>query len=314
MKFTLTKNTSNSLKIISALVIVLHHYAQYVCLNHLSDSIFYKVLSAQGGFIGVAIFFFLSGYGLMESEQRSHLNPTEFLKRRFFKIYLPVLLVTIIWMFAVPFLLSESPFEGFKVEIGGGKYLIFSNILYRFGDGVLWFIRVLFLLYAMFFVFSLLWKKHFALSITVLGILTIAISALVSHMFAPFESISIPFFPLGVFISLYKENRLCIVFSIVGLILYALIEYIFIDYALALHSIINIIGLIFLILVLFIWTIDIKLPELLTIISFDLYLVHNKVLMVMEGNTLCNVLWVFMTVVFITTACFSLLRIKLLKI
>ena len=91
-------------------------------------------------------------------------------------------------------------------------------------------------------------------------------------------------------------------------------EYIFIDYALALHSIINIIGLIFLILVLFIWTIDIKLPELLTIISFDLYLVHNKVLMVMEGNTLCNVLWVFMTVVFITTACFSLLRIKLLKI
>ena len=51
-------------------MVMLHHYAQYICVNNISDSIFYRALSAQAGFLGVAIFFFLSGFGLMEREQR----------------------------------------------------------------------------------------------------------------------------------------------------------------------------------------------------------------------------------------------------
>lgn len=120
MHFYLNKNMTNCLKVLSAVMIMLHHYSQYVCANGLSDSICYKVLSSQGGFLGVAIFFFLSGYGLMESESNGHLKVLTFFKRRLLKIYLPVLAISFIWMIISPLLLNVSPFgSGFEMQIGG---------------------------------------------------------------------------------------------------------------------------------------------------------------------------------------------------
>ena len=69
--------------------------------------------------MGVAIFFFLSGYGLMESEQKSHLSLAAFFKRRFLNVYLPVLLVTALWLVSSLWLLPKSPFEGVGIAIGG---------------------------------------------------------------------------------------------------------------------------------------------------------------------------------------------------
>jgi len=122
MTFQLTKNTSNFLKVTAALMVMLHHYSQYVCANGLSDSIIYKALSSQGGYLGVAIFFFLSGYGLMESESKSHLNLTEFIKRRILKVYLPVLLVSGIWLAVSPIMLAQSPFaNSIELDWGGER-------------------------------------------------------------------------------------------------------------------------------------------------------------------------------------------------
>lgn len=101
-------------------MVMLHHYSQYVISHEISHAIPYQLLSTQGGYLGVAIFFFLSGYGLMESESKSHLNLKTFFKRRFLKIYLPVLLISFIWMLASPFLLTKVPFSGFEIQIGGG--------------------------------------------------------------------------------------------------------------------------------------------------------------------------------------------------
>ena len=120
MKFQLNKDTSDAIKVVAALMVMFHHYSQYICINQLSDSIFYKAMSAQAGFIGVAVFFFLSGYGLMESELKSHLTLKTFIKKRFLKVYLPVLLVTAIWMLISPFLLKNSLFIGQEFAIGGG--------------------------------------------------------------------------------------------------------------------------------------------------------------------------------------------------
>lgn len=119
MRFSLTKDTSNAVKVLAALMVMFHHYSQYIMANGLSDSIFYQLLSTQGGYLGVAIFFFLSGYGLMESEQKIHLSLAAFFKRRFLNVYLPVLLVTALWLVSSPLLLPKSPFEGVGIAIGG---------------------------------------------------------------------------------------------------------------------------------------------------------------------------------------------------
>ena len=59
---------------------MLHHYSQYVCANNLSESVIFRALSYQAGFLGVAIFFFLSGFGLMESESKAHRGIGQFVR------------------------------------------------------------------------------------------------------------------------------------------------------------------------------------------------------------------------------------------
>ena len=81
MDLRIDKNLSSFLKFLAAITVALHHYSQYVCANHLSENILYKVLSSQGGYLAVGIFFFLSGYGLMESEKKHHLSPIGFIKK-----------------------------------------------------------------------------------------------------------------------------------------------------------------------------------------------------------------------------------------
>ena len=77
------------------------------------------LVRSQGGNIGVAIFFFLSGYGLMMSEIKSHLAFGQYFRRRFLKVYLPVVLVTAIWL---P-ISYNLPWEISKSEIGGGGFI-----------------------------------------------------------------------------------------------------------------------------------------------------------------------------------------------
>lgn len=103
------------------MMVMMHHYSQYVCANHLSDSLIFKILSYQGGYLGVAIFFLLSGYGLMESDQKQHLQLGKFFKRRFLKIYLPVLAVTLLWIITSQLLLAYSPFKSLACAEGGGR-------------------------------------------------------------------------------------------------------------------------------------------------------------------------------------------------
>ena len=57
------KNLSTWIKLGAAIIVALHHYSQYVCANGLSSNIFYTIMSSQGGYLAVAVFFFLSGYG-----------------------------------------------------------------------------------------------------------------------------------------------------------------------------------------------------------------------------------------------------------
>ena len=105
----LHKDTCNVLKLMAALLVITSHIGS-VAINHYGAAhpVFY-ILASQNGYIGVAVFFFLSGFGLMESEQKKHLSFGRYFRRRMLKIYLPVVLVTALWLaFTPPYIFIQS--------------------------------------------------------------------------------------------------------------------------------------------------------------------------------------------------------------
>lgn len=85
---SIPRGTSDLLKIMSAISVMLAHYYNLKSQTGYTLNPVEWIIRSQGGNVGVAIFFFLSGYGLMMSELRSHLELIPFIKKRFLKIYL----------------------------------------------------------------------------------------------------------------------------------------------------------------------------------------------------------------------------------
>lgn len=292
-------------------MVMIHHYAQYLCANGLTNSLFYIVMSSQGGYLGVAIFFFLSGFGLMESESKSHMGIILFFKKRFLKIYLPVICVTIIWMFSAPLLLNNNPFTGYHISIGEGKTFVLSNILVNFGDGVLWFIKVLMVLYATFYIFSIILKLNSVAAIIFLAICAVTLT----FLYSPLEAISIPLFYLGVLVSFVNGKKYSTYIVLGCIFTLSIFEFIiFHKTSHASHAITNLIVITLLGLVFSMKKIDIKVPSILGLLSFDIYLVHHKVIMVMRENGEPISLLNLLLMVSITSFMFYLLRTKVFKI
>lgn len=293
------------------MMVMMHHYSQYVCANHLSDSLIFKILSYQGGYLGVAIFFLLSGYGLMESDQKQHLQLGKFFKRRFLKIYLPVLAVTLLWIITSQLLLAYSPFKSLACAEGGGVWVFLTD----FGDGALWFVKVLIVLYAMFYLYTLLLAKVPKASLPILITMTLLMTVGVNVIMADSQAISVPFFFLGVVLSQskhHKDKSFLICVAIISITL--IFQYLFIRHALWVHSIINGIVIANLIAICSYKEISIKIPAVLGTISFDLYLIHNKVLMSLKGNLDYVSIWAFLFLTITCSAVFYQFRTKLLKI
>lgn len=121
----LDRSLTDIIKMISCLMVAIHHYAGYAISRGYSDSLILKAFSTQGGYLGVALFFFLSGYGLMKSEQKKHLGFKDFARKRFGKVFIPVLLVTAIWLPIYWFL------------IGGGNMWIINHLYVYCGGWVM---------------------------------------------------------------------------------------------------------------------------------------------------------------------------------
>lgn len=313
MKFALSKDVSNAVKVFAALTVMLSHYSQYVVANGISNSIIFKTISSQGGYLGVALFFFMSGYGLMESERKSHLTLKHFFKRRFLKIYLPVLLVSAVWIVLSHFVLANQELNAL-MHVNSTSDIIYS-IFIGFGDGVLWFVKALFVLYAIFYLFSLIYQTNRTAAIVTLLALTLATTFLWAIYVAEFSSLSIPYFALGVMMSLYKEREVkAVAGALIALACIGGGGFIFFNTALAAHSAINAMALCLLILALSVRQWQIRIPAVLGAISFDLYLVHNKVLMTLKTNMDVVPLVLFIGLTLVVTTLFYLLRTKVFKI
>lgn len=124
----------------SIITIVLMHFMQ----NNALPSIFLKIISIGG--TGVHIFFFCSGFGLFLSYMKHPLLYTEFIKKRFFKIYIPYIIVVAISA-CLPFMFDGDRIKALLSHVF--LYKMFSTT-YEDSFGVFWYLSTLFQFYFIF--------------------------------------------------------------------------------------------------------------------------------------------------------------------
>ena len=169
----ITKNNSNTMKGIGALLILLHHIIQYIP----SISKYYVVTF---GYSFVGIFFLISGYGITKSKRG--------LISRIIKIYSYFLLALILYLILFKIFNIPLSTEGFfKSLIGLYEVVNFS-----------WYIFEIIILYFMYFINEKLFKGNLiSLFVMVLTMFLILFALEVDAWFY----MSLFMFPIGVFIS-----------------------------------------------------------------------------------------------------------------
>lgn len=144
---SISKVFSSLLKGLCCILVGLHHFSRIMVEQNGSTNPFYILLASQGGNVGVGLFFFLSGYGLMESSKRKTLSIKEILEKRFWKLLWPILVVNIIYLGLVRLSI-------FIPDIGytKSKNILIDIFSFESIDAVLWFINVLFVCYTIFYI------------------------------------------------------------------------------------------------------------------------------------------------------------------
>lgn len=131
------------LKGFSIITIVIMHLIQ----NYIEacPHIMKKALSLGG--TGVHVFFLCSGFGLYFAYMRRPLNYLTFIKRRFFKVYIPYIIVVIISAM-IPFMYEGNHFEALLSHVFLYKMFV-PEFESSFG-GQLWFVSTIFQFYLLF--------------------------------------------------------------------------------------------------------------------------------------------------------------------
>lgn len=202
--------------------------------------------------------------------------------------------------------------------MGGGNLSLIYRLFIGFDDGVLWFLKVLFILYFTFAVYSYVKKRSNQLYANVsINLMTIAVVAIVWCVFPIYCTISVPMFVLGIMTSNSVDTSLSLRKLILNVLVWGTLVCTYLlaceTIALCIHAAINYMFIVVAILVLYKIPIIIKAkPKLLfATISFDLYLVHGKVLDILRC-TMDNITLVdFMAYTFVFVLAFYMLRVKL---
>lgn len=129
-----SKNVTNQLKGFAILAIVFSHIGYFI----FADNRFLFPLSVLGG-VGVNLFFFLSGFGLIVSQLKFPLSPLSFYKKRLFKLFIPLWIVIGIFFLMDFFWLGRTypvsqiinSFLGFYPK-GGSLFQNFNSPLWYF--------------------------------------------------------------------------------------------------------------------------------------------------------------------------------------
>lgn len=303
----LDRNLTDLLKFVSCIMVALSHYSGYVLANGVSTNIIYKVIAANGGYIGVAVFFFLSGYGLTVSDMKHHLGLWEFCKRRLSKTYIPAVLVSTIWL-GVAFV--------FGFELLSNPHFP-SGLIWIFNDEVMWFVRIIIILYAVFYAYRQIGvyiEDHISSWVEPVILIALIISStLWTLATGTGASISAPMFFIGIAIAQWNEEIGTFFKKKWGILLLAIlmicVAYIFRADNKVLHSIINYFCIVVLLTLLASFNIEItSLPKWIGSCSYDLYLVHYKVHLLIVLLCGTDEFWMFIVGTAFATAGFRIIR------
>ena len=251
-------------KLLSCILIATHHYAgQCVCNG--DEKMIWRIMTNYGGVAGVAIFFFLSGYGLMKSELVRHLNLKEFFWKRIVKLYLPTILVG-----GITCLIWATVFHTQYTILS-----LISSILFLNSDMVFWFLKVLMVWYAVFYVFIAVRHRAETLAPFLLIAFGIAITCGEYCIEDPLHSINAGWFAVGVLSAHPCRKSVVIITSIMasGGVIYLLHSpnsHLFIHALCGLAAVATVLLLAKL-------RLAFVFPAFLKDLSYDIYLVHGKV-------------------------------------
>ncbi len=157
----ISPDTSQMLKAVCCIIIVLHHFAL-----RRQDITLLKPISIGGGNFALPIFFILSAYGITKSELHKPINKfTGFLKKRMLKLLKPLWIInffTIIVYFLIGAngysseILKQARINPLFCEIGSHSIPVWEYLLLLTGlheiDGVVWFVEVTLYSYLVFYI------------------------------------------------------------------------------------------------------------------------------------------------------------------
>lgn len=276
VRMSIDVGVGNCIKFLSAILIAFHHYSQYVVSeNPASANLFYQFCSSQGGYLGVAVFFFLSGFGLMESEQKRHLSPKEFIDKRLKRVIFPLVVLAIIWTPLYHF--TQLHYQNLTPTLRG----VIATALNVGG----WFVTAILIMYIGFVIFTYMLNRYGKReSIFVLSIFTILAYIVCDLVIGYYTPLSIPLFSAGIIASLcrndnvkyFNSSLLYVVAALVFMVGYCVL--VKNSFSLAAHGVINYLAIILLILVFTNFKPHIVFPAILGEISFDVYLIHKKII------------------------------------
>ncbi len=278
--FSLDTGVTTALKFACSIIIVLHHYSQHIVSEFGNANVITTGLSSQGGYLAVSFFFFLSGYGLTVSLNKKQMTYVEYFKKRLSRVYMPAILVTIIWIMALNILHCETIEISHKnINIPPIFLGFLKSILLSFYDPVLWFVKIIILFYGLLFLYKKIKISNKLFEIIILLISILFCTIFVGYTIGAFASVSTPSFFIGVYTAdnpnMSKKRYIQYVVIVLTMVLLSLL--LVGDIVLSVHGLISIFMLLLMVCIFSYYNISISTPKVYGDISYDVYLVHNKV-------------------------------------
>ncbi len=263
-------NNTSIIKGMAILLIALHHFAQAVPGSHMR-------LFVASGYLSASMFFFLSGYGLASSYLINGNKLEGFIQRRLFRVVIPFVIVNILT-------LIYNYYSGDMVpNVLDIAYILGLKLL----DCVMWYVVVTLMLYMAFYLIYKYLDTPLSHIVLVIFIMNYSVTCYLFHVHTYWFMTTFAF-PIGIITEYYNKYtvhfarryrpHLIVAAAFTFMISYYVVYMNINGYALICTYISSFSFLLIVLCILLTYRLQSRLFNALGIISYELYLVHNKVI------------------------------------